>query len=142
MFKYIVICTSILVCAQVQAAFFIKSIECRDIKPTAEINIFFTTNDSATKVYPRRDNAIAYDYGNKLSPFKDQQSGQMSLVQNGGIAGLILTDVYDPQNPTTLTLTPNALNQQSYYGLLSGHIELKSGWTKVFNYPLDCVVIK
>lgn len=136
------ICLSFLPCFSF-AAFPIRSIECKDSNPTANLNVFFTTIDKAARVSgdlsPNRT-TIGYDYGNKKSPFGDRQAGRMSLQNVLTLPGVItLVDLYEPPKPTQLVLAPTQ-NPNIYSALLTGNIETAQGWGHVTNYKLDCLV--
>ncbi len=119
----------------------INTIECTDAAVTTNIEVFFTTSDLHAQRYVRRQNTIPYDYGNKLSPYRDSQTGQLTLNNDpdaqGGIISLI--DTWDINNLTTLILVPGKTTG-TYEGTLTGQIETSAGWGELPAHELNCTV--
>jgi hypothetical protein len=119
----------------------VQSIECTGRFAAPGVSVFFTTTDASAHQYTRHPGTIPYDYGNKKSPSRDTQTGQMVLANNPDAErGIIsLVDSWNPSSVSSLVLKSTG-KPGYYYGELSGNLESAQGWQKVRNLPLNCFI--
>jgi hypothetical protein len=127
---------SIVLLPSVVFAFPIAEIECTDPSPTTELNVYLTTNDEATHKYPVQDDTIAYDLGNKNSPFGDFQAGLLSFEPKCSHCSEI---TLVQKGLTKLSLTPSG-KINNYDGKITGPIETSKGWGTITDYRVLCTV--
>jgi hypothetical protein len=135
---------SLLICGSRASAFSlddIQSVVCKDRAPSADLDIYFTTESQAAHQYVRRSGELPYDYGNKQSPFMDFSTGVLKVTNNPDAESgtIVLGDNFDSNEPVELVLIPTQ-ETSVYNGALTGAIETSEGWGYISNHSLICIV--
>lgn len=118
----------------------VQAIECSEPqKFDKKMDVYLTTNSSATDKYMRDSGSLPYEYGNKavygfssgvftLTNNPDQDGGRIELSDTAGL------------EPAILVLTPTTM-KGLYVGELTGLIEnVNNDWVTMKKRQLACLV--